>query len=249
MTAPTGVDAHWAFHRGQTVFRPPLWQRLCSLFGVVMIGGIVAFFTVIAILLLHQGAWALAAFMTLLACFMAGLDGYVGKDLRGKWGLRVVLEQDALVLDLPAWRSLIHHPPALHARIRYDEIAAIETRLEAFLSLQMGIMQRAYVLHLKSGQLIFLFEDRAIGTPMETPVFTKLAADIAARAGVPLRDLGMNEGGGGFLGVWDTHAPDWAAPAPSKARQALLWRHVAMTGAIPVPLIVIAFGVRQLFGG
>jgi hypothetical protein len=81
----------------------------------------------------------------------------------------------------------------------------------------------------------------------ESALFTKLAADIAARAGVPLRELGMVEGGGA-LGVWGTRAADWTAPALSPARQYQMWRRVAMTGALPIPVIVIAFLVRMLIG-
>ena len=141
------------------------------------------------------------AFLALLACFMAALTAYVGKDLREMEFTRSP-GADVLVLDLPENRSLIHHPPALHARIPYSDIEAIETRQEVYVSQFMGMMQRPYVLHRKNDQLIFLFEERAIGSQLEVNYFSKLVADIVARAGVPLRDLGMAEGKGGVLGVW-----------------------------------------------
>ena len=254
MTAPTGIEGHWAFHpepkKPQTdvVFRLPLVARLFSLFGVIVVGGITLFMTVFAVLALIKMGWGIGLFMGLLACFMAALTAYVGKDLRGKWRLHVILEPDALVLDLPAGRSLIHHPPDLHARIPYSEIAAIETRQEVYVSQLMGIMQRAYVLHRKSGELIFLFEDRAIGSQLEVNYFSKLVAEIVARSGAPLRDLGMAEGKGGVLGVWGTHEPDWASPALSQARQKQLLRRVAITGMLPIPLIIFAILVRLIAG-
>ena len=49
---------------------------------------------------------------------------------------------------------------------------------EAYPSIGMENMQRAYVLSLKQGGRIFLFEDRALGTPLETPMVSS-AGSIA----------------------------------------------------------------------
>jgi hypothetical protein len=160
--------------------------------------------------------------------------------------LHVALDLDRLILDLPAGRSLIHHPPTQHLNIPYAEIAAVETRLEAYRSIGMGLMQRAYALRLKSGELIFLFEDRALGSALESALFPTLAAAIAARAGVPLHDLGMVEGKGGVLAVWGTHAPDWSAPSLSAARQRKLWRVARLTGAAASAVVVFAVALRLL---
>jgi hypothetical protein len=231
------------------VFRTPLVQRLLSLFGVLVLGGVSAVMTLVAVLLLFGSQWEYGVLVFApLAAFLGGLTGYVARDLRGKWGLHVELDAHGLRLDLPAGRSLIHRPPALHASIPYADIEAIETRLEAYGSLGMEFMQRAYVLRRRSGDLIFLFEDRAIGTPMENQLLPKVAAGIAARAGVPLHDLGMDEGGGGFLGVWRTQAPDWAAPALPLARQMRIWRHVWATGVLSVCVVILALIVRLLSG-
>lgn len=205
--------------------------------------------TVVAVFLLVSKQWALGGLVTApVACFIAGLTGYVLRDLRGKWGLRVTLDDHLLVLDLPAGRSLIYRPAAVHAEIPYAEIEAIESRLEAYSSFGMMMMQRSYVLRRKSGELTFLFEDRAIKTPFEISLYPKLARDIAARASGSVRDLGMVEGHGGLLGVWGTHAPDWAAPSLPLHRQYRIWRHVVITGALPIPIIVIALLIRLLSG-
>src|SRR6185369_3507920 len=143
--------------------------------------------------------WWLGAFAAAMAVFMAGLTGYVLRDLRGKWGLRVELLADRMVLDLPGGRSLIHRPRSQHLTIPYADIDAVETRLEAYRSLGMAMMQRAYVLSRKQDDKIFLFEDRALGTPIETSMVARIADAIVARAHVPLRDLGMVEGRGGVL--------------------------------------------------
>jgi hypothetical protein len=201
-----------------------------------------------AVLILFQRWWWVGAFVAAISVFMAFLTGYVLRDLRGKWGLRVELRQDRMVLDLPAGRSLIHRPVAQHLTIPYNEIDAVETRLEAYPSLGMEIMQRAYVLCRKQGDRVFLFEERALGTAFEAANASKIAAAIIARARVPLRDLGMVEGRGGFLSVWGTHAPDWAAPSLPLAQQLRIWRHVAATGALAIVILIIALAIRLAVG-
>ncbi len=216
-------------------------MRYFSLVATVFLAAASALIICFTILLFVEGAWGLAALLGALGTFMAALDGYVLRDLRGKWGLRVTLLEDRMVLDLPAGRSLIHRPVAQHMTIPYRDIEAIETRLEAFPSFGMENMQRPYVLSPKQGNRIFLFEDRALGTPFETPTYGPIAAAIVQRANVPLRDLGMVEGGGGILSVWGAHAPDWAAPSLPLALQLRIWRHVVATGSLAMVLVVLAF--------
>jgi hypothetical protein len=57
-----------------------------------------------------------------------------------------------------------------------------------------------------SGELVFLFEDRALATAIASSMFGDIATDLAKRAGVKLNDLGMAEGQGGLLCVWGAHA-------------------------------------------
>jgi hypothetical protein len=228
-------------------FRTPLGVSLISVFAVAALGGVSILFTAFAVFLLAIGQWG---FLTLAvaatACLISALTGYTARDLHGKWGMRVVLDDPVLTLDLPSGRSLIHRPPTQHLKIPYADIEAIETRLEAYSSLGMGIMQRAYVLRRESGDLIFLFEDRALATGLASNLFSKLATDIAERAHVPLRDLGMVEGRGGVLAVWGTQAPDWAAPSLPLALQLRLWRHAAFTGTLAFSLVIFAVALRLL---
>src|ERR1700689_4892790 len=95
------------------VFRTPLIQRLLLLVGVLVLGGVSAVMTLVAVLLLFGSQWEYGVLVFApLAAFLSGLTGYVARDLRGKWGLHVALDAHALRLDLPAGRSLIHRPPA-----------------------------------------------------------------------------------------------------------------------------------------
>jgi hypothetical protein len=229
------------------VFRPPLAARLLSLFGVVACGGVTLFIAATAVFVATD-QWQLGLVLAPIALFIGALTAYVWRDLKGKWGLRVVLDGDAVTLDLPSGRSLIHRLPAQHLTLRYDDIAAIETRLEAYRSFGMAMMQRAYVLRRTNGDLIFLFEERALATDMATSMFTAIVNELATRAGVEVRDLGMVEGRGGVLGVWGTRSADWTAPSLSHERQARLWRRAALTGSIAGAVILIAILLRFLLG-
>ena len=100
----------------------------------------------------------------------------------------------------------------------------------------------------KNGELIFLFEDRALNTAIEIAFFPRIVAQVAARIGVPVRDIGMVEGKGGVLAVWGADAPDWAAPPLAAAQQLRLWRHAATTGTLAIAVVIIALIVRLLSG-
>ena len=230
------------------IFRLPLGPRLLSVFGVTVLGLVTGIIIALAVFAFTQ-QWVLGLFMMAVACFIAALTGYVWRDLSGKWGLWLALDADAVTLNLPAGRSLIHRPPMQHLTIRYADIELIETRLEAYGSLGMEMMQRTYVLRRKNNDLVFLFEDRALGTGLASSLFTNIAAELAARAGGKLQDIGMVEGKNGFLGMWGTHAPDWAAPSLPLARQLRLWRHSAFTGTLAFVIIIIALVVRLIVGG
>jgi hypothetical protein len=225
-----------------------LADRLLSLVGT----GILIVVTVImvgAAGLAFRMGWGIGLFTLGCAGFIGGLTGYCWRDLRGKWGLHVVLGPEAVTLDLPAGRSLIHRPPRQHCTIPYTDIAAIDARFEAYGSFGMAMMQRAYVLHRKSSAaLVFLFEERALATGMASSMFSDIVTDLAARSRVTVHELGTVEGRGGFLGVWGTHSPDWAAPAVPLARQMQLWRHAASTGSLAMSLVVIVVLVMRYFG-
>jgi hypothetical protein len=147
---------------------------------------------------------------------------------------------------LPSGRSLIHRPPALRASIPYADIAALETRLEGYRSFGLAMLQRVYALRRKSGELLLLFEDRAIGSAMAAPYCEAIVEAIVARTHTPPRDLGMVEGKGGVLGVWGTQTVDWRTPSLDEARQSRLWRaarvtgYIAVLGALAVLLLALA---------
>jgi hypothetical protein len=229
-------------------FHPPAFWRLFSLFGVIVLAVVTALMAALAVLAFTV-SWIVGLIVTACAFLLGALTGYVWRDFRGKWGLRVLLGADAVTLDLPSGRSLIHRVPVQHRVIPYADIDGIETRAEAYSSLGQTMIQRAYVLRRKNGELIFLFEDRAQGSAMEVTMFAEIAAAMAARAGIKLHDIGMVEGHGGLLGVWGAHSVPWSTPSLPLARQLRLWRHAAFTGGLVVVIIVLALVVRLIAGG
>jgi hypothetical protein len=153
-----------------------------------------------------------------------------------------------VALRLPAGRSLIHQLPAFEGVITYGDIAAIETRLEAYRSIGLAAMQRAYGLRLRNGALIILGEDRALGTNFEQLGANQLAAKLAARAEITIIDLGMVEGRGGVLMVTGAAPEAWSALSLGQSAQVRLWRRVASTGAAPMAVFLLAFLLAALLG-
>lgn len=212
-----------------------------SMVALVAIAGPTLFIAGLAVLLALEGKAGLGIFLSGLAGFMAWLWLYCFRDLRGKWGWKVEISPTRLDASLPSQRSLIHHEPAVHRSFEVNDIKRIETRLEGYRTMGIGNMQRAFVMRLVSGEAIFLGEDRAVGTGLESSLVAKTAAAIREHYDVPLVDLGMAEGKGGFLAVLFAAPPDWDAPAMSVDAQAKMWRRVQFTGAVVglAPLIVL----------
>jgi hypothetical protein len=235
MNAKSGVSAATSANATRSaprIFRLPLGPRLLSVFGVTVLGlatGIIIAFAVFA----FTQQWVLGLFMMAVACFIAALTGYVWRDLSGKWGLWLALDADAVTLNLPAGRSLIHRPPMQHLTIRYADIESIETRLEAYGSLGVEMMQRAYVLRRKNNDLIFLFEDRALGTGMASSLFTNIASELAARAG------------GQAAGHWYGRGQKWLSRRMGHARTGL---GCALAAAGAAVATLAALGVHRHAG-
>lgn len=212
------------------VLRPSAGGRAGSVFVTVLTGGLGVFMTAMAGLLLFGGDIGIALFLAAIAAFIWVLFFYLLPDTRSKLGWRVGFGKDAVALDLPGGRSFTHHLGPVHRRVRYDEIEAIETRLEAYVSLGMVNMQRVFGLRLKSGDLVILGEDRALETALATALMTKVVLEIFKRAAPDVRDFGMAKGKGGFLCVLFTAPPPWDAASLPEEEQVALLRRARMTG-------------------
>jgi hypothetical protein len=154
-------------------FRLPRGPGLLSLFVTVFVGLVSTFLFVIAIWLFTQH-WGAGPLRGRDCVLLRGADRLWLARLPREMGLRVAFDHDTVTLDLPAGRSLIHRVPAQRLTIPCADIAAIETRLEAYRSLGMVNMQRAYALRGKSDDWVFLFEDRALGTAVATSFFASV---------------------------------------------------------------------------
>lgn len=160
-------------------------------------------------------AWPLFATGLVILAFAA----LMWRDMIGKRGARIVFDADSATFSLPRGRSLIHRPPAVRSRIRFADMVAVETRLEAYGSL---MRQRTYRLVPRDGPPIFLFEDRAVGTRMATPSLRAVAEEIASRAGLELTELPAAEGRAGLLGAWFASPPAWSDAGMTDTRKHIL---------------------------
>ena len=242
-SAPPGMGdfvAHWfkddPSTPGSRVWRRSSGPAIASGVAAVFIGclglGGVGFGLTLVSGLFGPGGWPIGLFMLAMAAFMLGLAAYCWRDMKGKRGATIALDETNLTLRLPGGRSLIENPPPCRATMPLADVAAVEMRLQVYRTLGMAMMQRAYRLRRRSGPPIFLFEERALGTRIAETSMLGVAEEIATRAGVPLDDLGMAEGRAGVLGMWFARPPAWSAAALPADRQARLWRRVGLTGGL-----------------
>jgi len=222
--------------RKPLVYSTPASRRILAWVAAIFLVSLTCFFAGIAALGFMASERTTARVLALVGIVGTGLLGalslYLLRDLRGKLGLPVVVDEGAIRLNLPAGRSLIHRVAAQQVTLPLTAIEAVEARYEAYRSQGMVNLQRAYVLVQKSGERIFLFEERAQATGLATSRYGTLAREIAGRSGARWRELGMVEGKGGLLGVWGARAPEWgAAPLPREQAEAV-WQRAAMTGRL-----------------
>lgn len=217
---------------GSLVIRPPLAGRIGSTLASILIGATCLFMVGGAALTIGRGHVATGLFLVAVAGFIGVLFLNVLRDTRSKLGWRMGIGADILELDLPGGRSLIHRLDPVRARLSYDEIEAVETRLEAYPSFGMVNMHRAYALKLKSGDLIMLGEDRTLNTGLASATLSRAVQEILQHRELEVRDLGMARGRGGLLCVLFASPPPWDAPSLDDDRQAALWRRAGMTGKL-----------------
>ena len=203
-----------------------------GMFATALIGALGIFMLGAAVLLTIGGQMGFGILFAALAGVVGVLFRYVLRDARARRDWRIAVGTDALVLDLPGGRSLVHRLDPVRTQVCFNQIEAIETRLEAYRSFGMTNMHRSYALKLKTGDLIVLGEDRALNTGMASDFFANAIEVIARHGDLEMRDLGMTEGRGGILSVLFTSPPRWDAPDLSTERQAALWRNATWTGRL-----------------
>lgn len=213
------------------ILRTPAQLRYGGLVAVAIIGALGLGFFGGTVLLLSAGYVGISLLLAALTAVFVLLLRYMLRDFRGKWNWRITIESDALDLNLPRGRSLVGKPEPIHAKLGFDEIDAIETRLEAYKSLGMANMQRNYALRLKTGKLIVLGEDRALGTNMAPTFMADAIQDIVRVGDLPIRDLGMAEGRGGFLSILFASPPKWETSNLTAGQQSALWNAAKSTGS------------------
>ena len=177
---------------------------------------------------------------------MGAISRLLWRDLRGMLGTTITLRDDGIVLRLPPGRSLIHNPPAFTGTVPWRDVKAIETRVELYGAQGMATMSRVYRLLRVQGEPVFLFEQRGLRSNVETESMEAIAAEIAQRAGVAIRQLGTFEGQGGLLGAWGASPPAWNAKAVSLSRREVLMRRLRFTTSTVGLAVAAVWLVRAL---
>ncbi|MEZ5969061.1 MAG: hypothetical protein R3C00_08415 [Hyphomonas sp.] len=185
-----------------------------------------------AVALFVSGDWRAALCAGAFSSWFLVLARYVWRDASARHGWRVGIGYDTIALDLPANRFLMTHAERVREHIPYSSIESIETRTEAWNSLGMTNMQRAYALRLRSGRLVRLGEDRALGTSLADQTVGGMVDKLILRSGLRLRDLGMVEAHARLLGIVHTSMPPWDSPGISKDSTAKAWQRVEFTGTL-----------------
>ena len=219
--------------------RMPATRVAFCVFTTVLIGVICLGMLFGTTLILINGEVELAMVGYLCAAVMMILFLYVLRDTRGVWGWQVRIENDMLDLRLPAGRSLSHHANRYCGRIPAIQMESIETRLESYGRFLASNMHRSYALRLRSGDAIFLGEDRALGTAYEMSTLGSHVSEIMRHYDLPLHDLGMAEGKAGILQVLFSSPPAQDAPNLDDRSQSKLWRRAVTTGRLSLIMTIL----------
>lgn len=221
-----------------------VWGYATAILSVLLAGGLL-----IGASISEQGmGWGGRSFLALMSGALFALARYVWRDASAKRQLLMQASTEGLRLHLPPARSLTHRVAWETHNFGWSEIEAFETRLEAYSSLGMANMQRTFALRRRSGGVIFLGEDRARGTNLQSHSLATFVTLVSERFGIPIIDRGMAEGSAGILGAFFTAAPPWQSDDLSTERKALLWRRVGRTGLIVVVVPLVALVLALLFG-
>jgi hypothetical protein len=154
------------------------------------------------------------------------------RNMLGKRSASITLTRTGLTLHLRRGRSLTHPAPDCDETLAWSDVLAVETRLESYGAFGiMANLQRAYRLTRRSHDPIFLFEERALDTTLESECMHDLAEEIARWASVPLRDLGMVRGRGGAAFAWMRTPAPWTTTSLEPKVQARQWNRVVFTAS------------------
>lgn len=185
----------------------------------------------------------LGIFVVLVGAFMGMLAWYVGRAAIGSARFSIAISDRGIDLQLPRMRSLMHRPPRFEGHIAWSALAGMTTRLEAYRSQGMAVVQRTWWLRNRDGSTVLLFSDLAPGTGEGLPelAMTPLAQEISARGGLAISELPMAEGKSGLLGAWFTRPPAIDAPPMSEAEQQPVARAIRrMRGITRAVILIIA---------
>lgn len=195
-------------------------------------------------LLSADGSFITGLVILVIGAGLLWLFVHVLREALAQTQTRIAIQDGAVHLRLPARRGFAELAPVSETVPR-AAISAIQARTEAFRS-GGATTQAAFALVLEDGRRIVLGADR----PTLAPLFRQAAEAIAAETRLPIRDLGVVDGDGGFLLLGGVRVPDWesaALPGEIGAKRvadaARVWR---WTIAIVGVSLVVSVALRLL---
>lgn len=162
--------------------------------------------------LVISGDWHAGLCYAAIASWLYVLTDRIWRIAAGRRGWKAGIGYDTLMLDLPAGRSVMAEGERVRALLPFSEIDAIETRTESWNSFGVAHLQRAYAIRLKSGQLIRLGEDRALGASLADQTVGGMVDRLILRSGLRLRERPIAAIRNGLFGLSFVSTPPWPQP-------------------------------------
>jgi len=235
-----------AVHPGVRSWRRSPAGRAGAILATLVIGAIALGFVGVGLWIVVAGigdgpAPGLGIFLSLAGAFMGMLAWYVGRAAIGSGTFTIAISDTGIDLRLPRMRSLMHRPPRFEGHIAWSALAGMTTRLEAYRSQGLGVVQRTWWLRKHDGSTILLFSELASGAEqgLAELAMTPLAQEISTRGRLAIAELPMAEGKGGLLGAWFARPPAMDAAPIGAAGQQRVARAIGRMGWITRALILI----------
>lgn len=181
---------------------------------------------------------------------------FLGLQIQAASRTRIELKDDNVNIEVPSWRGPTPMAPFKVAKLKTDDIAAIEERGELYRFFGILGMPRVVSVVKKDGDRVVLGYVNELD--MDPPIaFNSVAKTIADRAGVEMRDRGVVNAGS-QLGALMRGTPSWDMEALSEPQvedvrrktQKFVYFFVAGFLALLIAGIVLALlpEIQQLLG-
>ena len=198
-----------------------------------------------------HGLWADALSAAIIGAAVLFWGAFLFVQVMSSIRTRIAFGEKMLNLRVPTWRGPNPGVRFIKRRIPYEDIASVETRGEVYTALnalKIPVLTRATSVVTKDGERIVLGYRNEDDEDPELD-YPRIAAQIAARAGVNLIDRGRVVAGNHLTAYRRGEIPKWEAPALTEDEYGALraksnWFVAGLTFGV---LILFALGLAYDF--